>query len=141
MMAEVWVYADADYLEASKETIADLQAMNQANRNGLTPAESKRGDAPPTLFGRSVVEAPHPRGHLVGCAFAAGDIVSRDGSDRQRVVTPNDGYGAITVECVVAPTGGWCAVGDRESNLAGRYMLISRAERDARAKSVQYDQE
>jgi hypothetical protein len=54
-----------------------------------------------------------------------GDVVTRMGDDRQLVVAVG-GYNDVTVECFVAPKDGWCAVGDRELNLAARYLLICR---------------
>ncbi len=52
--------------------------------------------------------------------FAAGDIVTRDGTDRQRVISVG-GFNDITVECIAPPEAGWCQIGDVENNLAGRY--------------------
>lgn len=57
--------------------------------------------------------------------FQVGDIVTRDGSDRQRVVEVGE-YNDITVECIKPPSSGWCGVGERELNLAGRYQLVER---------------
>jgi hypothetical protein len=59
------------------------------------------------------------RSWLSGEVFEVGDLVTRDGSDRQRVIWAGDDL--IEVECIVAPAGGWCEVGDRECNLARRY--------------------
>ncbi|MBN8973151.1 MAG: hypothetical protein J0H51_14180 [Rhizobiales bacterium] len=63
--------------------------------------------------------------------FRVGDIVTRDGSDRQRVIgTDADGDDApttITVECIKEPNtdelspAPWCRVGETEFNLARRY--------------------
>jgi hypothetical protein len=53
--------------------------------------------------------------------FKIGDIVTRDGTDRQKIVEIH-GEDAITVECTVAPKSGWCVIGQRELNLAGRYQ-------------------
>lgn len=53
--------------------------------------------------------------------FKIGDLVSRDGTDVQRVIGKND-YNQLEVECIKAPDSGWCKVGDREWNLAGRYV-------------------
>ncbi len=63
----------------------------------------------------------------LGRSFAIGDIVTRDGSDRQKVIEVGE-YNDITVECVEAARGGWCRVGDREVNLEGRYQLVTRAQ-------------
>lgn len=62
--------------------------------------------------------------------FRVGDLVTRDGTDLQRVIEANGDL--ITVECVKEPLGWlqedgvtrdepWCKVGDREENLARRY--------------------
>lgn len=66
-------------------------------------------------------------------AFKVGDLVTRDGSDIQRVIRADDGYGTIEVECIKEPLGflredgtrdpPWCKVGERESNLARRYQF------------------
>jgi hypothetical protein len=53
--------------------------------------------------------------------FEVGDLVTRDGTDVHRVVEVGD-YNDITVVCVRAPSRGWCKVGDKELNLAGRYQ-------------------
>lgn len=70
-----------------------------------------------------------------GSALNIGDIVSRSGHDRQRIMAIGD-YNDITVECIVAPSccidecgarlEPWCNVGDVELNMAGRYRLIER---------------
>lgn len=57
-----------------------------------------------------------------GIQFQVGDLVTRDGTDVQRVVAV-DGFDDITVICVKAPASGWCRVGDAETNLAGRYLF------------------
>lgn len=56
-----------------------------------------------------------------------GDIVTRDGSDRHRVVEADNEWGVITVECIVRPRTGWIEVGEREGNLPRRYELIEPA--------------
>lgn len=56
-----------------------------------------------------------------GVKFAIGDIVSRDGTDRQRVIYIDDEGYAMTVVCTKAPESGWCKVGDEEYNLCRRY--------------------
>lgn len=63
--------------------------------------------------------------------FKVGDLVSRDGTDVQRVLDTND-YDQILVECIVEPLGmiqddgsrgdPWCRVGEQEWNLARRYV-------------------
>jgi hypothetical protein len=53
--------------------------------------------------------------------FQVGDLVTRDGSDVQRVTEVDNDYFCLTVECIRAPNGGWCKVGDVEHNLSRRY--------------------
>ena len=56
--------------------------------------------------------------------FAVGDYVTRDGSDVQLVKDlDEDGY-CGTFVCVVAPTRGWCEVGEEEFNLCDRYHRV-----------------
>ncbi len=55
--------------------------------------------------------------------FKVGDLVTRDGTDIQKVVGKN-ADDQIEVECIVPPTGGWCQVGEREWNLARRYVHV-----------------
>lgn len=59
--------------------------------------------------------------------FKVGDIVTRAGDDRQRVIEVDEEWGLITVECVVAPASGWIQVGEREENLPRRYEIMERA--------------
>lgn len=63
--------------------------------------------------------------------FEKGDIVTRDGTDRQLVLDVNDVGDMITVECIKEPLGAinddgtrddpWCRLGEIEDNLARRY--------------------
>ena len=63
--------------------------------------------------------------------FKVGDIVTRDGTDLQRILEINEAGDLITVECIKEPLGWlnddgtrgepWCRLGDREDNLARRY--------------------
>lgn len=63
--------------------------------------------------------------------FRVGDIVTRDGTDLQRVISTNgDDQHApdmIAVECIKDPATDelspipWCRLGEREENLARRY--------------------
>lgn len=55
--------------------------------------------------------------------FQIGDLVSRDGTDVQRVTRVDDDGHCITVVCVRAPLTGWCKVGDMEDNLTRRYSF------------------
>lgn len=65
--------------------------------------------------------------------FVVGDIVTRDGTDRQEVIETNQdddwryAPDAFTVRCTRAPADGWCDVGEEEFNLTSRYSLVSRA--------------
>jgi hypothetical protein len=61
--------------------------------------------------------------------FKVGDLVTRDGTDIQRVTKKDDGYGCIEVKCIKAPDSGWCKAGDLESNLSGRYQRVHVVER------------
>jgi hypothetical protein len=56
--------------------------------------------------------------------FKVGDLVTRDGTDIQRVTKVGE-YNDITVECIKAPDSGWCKVGEVELNLAGRYQRVA----------------
>lgn len=58
--------------------------------------------------------------------FRVGDVVSRDGSDRQRILKINEAGDLIEVECIREPATGeghppWCRLGEVESNVAWRY--------------------
>lgn len=52
--------------------------------------------------------------------FRKGQRITRDGTDEHVVIAVIDDI-TIEVECVVAPTTGWCKVGERDTNLARRY--------------------
>lgn len=58
-----------------------------------------------------------------GTPLAVGNIVTRDGSDRQIVVAVGE-YNDVTVKCIAASIHGWNKLGDVENNLAGRYVLV-----------------
>ena len=53
--------------------------------------------------------------------FRVGDIVTRDGTDLQRIVAINDAGDLIDVVCIQPSEFGWCKVGDTEVNVAWRY--------------------
>lgn len=54
--------------------------------------------------------------------FKVGDLVTRDGTDVQRVTRADSGDNIIDVLCLKAPSSGWASVGDVENgNLACRY--------------------
>jgi hypothetical protein len=53
--------------------------------------------------------------------FQVGEIVTRGGDDRQRVLEVDEDGFCITVQCIRAPASGWCQVGEVERNLARRY--------------------
>ena len=62
--------------------------------------------------------------------FKVGDIVTRDGSDRQEITEINDAGDLITVVCVGEPAwfndgdtlhAPWCRLGEEEQNMAWRY--------------------
>jgi hypothetical protein len=80
-----------------------------------------------------IEQIPGPFGWTV---FKVGDLVTRDGTDIQRVVEVDCGGQTITVECVREPLGWleedgvtrsepWCRVGEREFNMARRYQFAS----------------
>jgi len=50
-----------------------------------------------------------------------GDVITRDGTDRQRITAIDHSFGLITVECVRASHFNWCEVGDVEDNIIRRY--------------------
>jgi hypothetical protein len=66
-----------------------------------------------------------PRRYSPEGKFYDGEYVTRAGQgDVHRVLDMDkDGYTA-TFECVVAPSEGWCKVGDREPNLCRRYSKV-----------------
>lgn len=63
--------------------------------------------------------------------FKPGDIVTRNGTDRQCVIWVNEAGDLMEVECIRAPLGWlnedgthdrpWCEVGECETNLCRRY--------------------
>jgi hypothetical protein len=53
--------------------------------------------------------------------FKIGDLVTRDGSDIQRVIAVDEDGFCIEVECIKPPALGWCKAGETEYNLARRY--------------------
>ncbi len=54
--------------------------------------------------------------------FGVGDYVTRDGSDvHQCISMPWDRAFHATFRCVVAPSRGWCEVGEEETNSCHRY--------------------
>jgi hypothetical protein len=59
--------------------------------------------------------------------YKLGDLVTRDGSDIHEIIEEDEGYGAIIVKCVKAPSSGWCKVGDVEMNMAGRYAPVNKS--------------
>jgi hypothetical protein len=65
--------------------------------------------------------------------FEVGDIVTRDGTDRQRVIEVDDDGMCMEVECIQAPAPysegekPWCEVGEREHNLQRRYTYADDA--------------
>lgn len=65
--------------------------------------------------------------------FKVGDIVSRDGTDLQRILEINDAGDLMLVECIREPLGSlnddgsrgesWLKVGEQEWNLPRRYQF------------------
>lgn len=71
---------------------------------------------------------------MVDSPWAVGDIISRDGTDEQRIVSIDFEYGVVYVTCVKEPAvgdsgGPWCEVGDEDSNLIRRYTFVRRGEK------------
>ena len=76
--------------------------------------------------------------------FQTGDIVTRDGSDRQRILEVSECGDLIHVECVKEPIGWlnddgtrdapWCKIGETEWNLARRYSFHDELVIDAQAE-------
>ena len=67
-------------------------------------------------------------------SFKVGDIVSRNGDDRQVVIEVSPEYNAMTVRCTKAPRSGWVEVGEEEFNMMRRYYLIERKEKSPRSE-------
>ena len=55
--------------------------------------------------------------------YEVGGLVTRDGTDVQRILYVQDDQHSMEVVCVRAPASGWCAVGDKEFNLCSRYSF------------------
>lgn len=60
-----------------------------------------------------------------------GDIVTRDGSDEQEIISIDYGTCCMTVKCIKEPMAfdgfdPWCRVGDEEFNLISRYDFVRR---------------
>lgn len=91
-----------------------------------TAGERIRAGDPVTMTDGVAAQAVAP--------FALGELVTRDGSDVQQVVEVDQGYGSIMVECLKAPDSGWCKVGEREHNMAGRYTRIALGDASTQAK-------
>lgn len=53
--------------------------------------------------------------------FKVDDVVTRDGTDRQRIISINDARDLIDVECIRPSDFGWCKIGDSEFNVPWRY--------------------
>ena len=70
---------------------------------------------------------------ITGTKFEIGDVVTRGGDDRQKIIDIGDVGDMIEVECVKEPLGWlnddgtreepWCKIGDREWNLTRRYRF------------------
>jgi hypothetical protein len=70
---------------------------------------------------------------MTGTKFEIGDIVTRGGDDRQKIIDIGDVGDMIEVECIKEPLGypnedgsrgePWCKLGDREWNLTRRYSF------------------
>ncbi|MCT8000580.1 hypothetical protein NZL82_01670 [Sphingomonas sanguinis] len=115
-------------------TVADLVKASLAM--GIHRATRAPGTTP-----RYMLSAGYPpiKQMALPAPFKAGDLVTRDGTDLQRVVRVNPFGDLLDVECVHEPLGylldehgtrdkPWCRVGDIESNLARRYSLVEIAD-------------
>lgn len=106
-----------------KNQILTLQALQHA-ANGLNVFCVRANGETRKVVGNQVVGSKPTEVDVrraSGCPFWLGDIVTRDGTDRHRVVSVSDDGDQIEVECVIAPAGGWINVGERETNLPRRY--------------------
>ncbi len=56
--------------------------------------------------------------------FKVGDLVTRDGSDVQRVTYVSEDFMLIDTICVEPGDQGWCKVGDTENNISWRYEKV-----------------
>ncbi|MBY5819884.1 hypothetical protein HFN60_30290 [Rhizobium leguminosarum] len=69
-----------------------------------------------------------PEGVFAECfgRYGVGDYVTRDGTDvHQCISMAHDGDITATFRCVVAPTRGWCEVGEETTNLCRRYDPVN----------------
>lgn len=66
--------------------------------------------------------------------FNVGDIVTRDGTDRQRITYVQPDRHSMEVVCIKAPASGWCQIGDSEFNLCRRYAFVENADAAQRAR-------
>ena len=56
--------------------------------------------------------------------YEVGDIVSRVGSDEQRITKIDYSGMSISVVCIKRPHDGFCEVGDEEDNVIRRYSFV-----------------
>jgi len=56
--------------------------------------------------------------------WQVGDIVTRDGSDEQRIDAISECRDLIIVTCIKAPDTPWCAIGETEENATRRYNFV-----------------
>lgn len=109
---------------ARRQMAKPLRYADYAN-TGATEFQEELMRRMEAAFGTSYEDMAKDYWHSPGLhdhkMFRVGDIVTRDGSDLQRITAINDARDLIDVECIRAPQSGWCAVGDVESNIARRY--------------------
>jgi len=60
-----------------------------------------------------------------------GDIVTRDGTDRHRVLEVGH-YGEVVVECIKEPRTKWIKKDEQEINLMRRYTIVSPKESETK---------
>lgn len=82
----------------------------------------------------TLYEKQHPRKPYTAAVhpadFKVGDVITRSGDDRQRVLSIAHEWGIMEVQCIKAPASGWCKVGENESNLISRYSFVERPARE-----------
>lgn len=66
-------------------------------------------------------EAYHRNWELGPRQYSVGDVVTRDGVDRHRILDIDYDFLTLRVECI-RPSA-WCKFGDVEDNLIRRYQL------------------
>jgi len=58
--------------------------------------------------------------------WGVGDIVTKDGSDKQKIVSIDHYWDVFEVECILEPREPWIKLGERETNLCSKYTLVEK---------------